>query len=130
MSVSQVQPDADLFRFTLKRDCEGMTIEVHARINALNATPIRKRAIDEIKDGAIWVTLDLKHCDAVDERELGKLYSIAKAAEKKGGMVTVLDANPQVFRAFHDWGVAAAFTFATSEARSSSPGLSPTETNR
>lgn len=115
MTLTHAQPDSMAFCYTVDRDGERMTLTVTSRINALNAVPIRQRALQEIADGARWITIDLAACDAIEKRHFGDLLSIAQHARRAGGAVTVLDANPQVYRAFHDWGVASAFTFATSE---------------
>lgn len=110
------QHEREHLRFTCTRDGERLTVRVYARINALNARPIRDRVLPEIDDGAKWITIDLSQVESIERRYFGELLSIAQHARRVGGAVTILDTRPDVFAAFESYGLMRAFTFAYSRA--------------
>jgi anti-anti-sigma regulatory factor len=111
------QHEREHLRFTCKREGERFTVRVLARINALNAQPIRDRVLLEIQDGAKWITIDLRDVEEIEKRYFGELLSIAQHAKSKGGAATILDAQPDVYDAFLLYGLARPFTFAISPDR-------------
>lgn len=106
------QHEREHLRFTCTRNGEQLTVRVFAKINALNAQPIRDRVLPEIGDGARWITIDLAEVESIERRYFGELLSIAQHARRAGGAVTILDARAVVLTAFREYGLAAAFTFA------------------
>lgn len=121
LAYTPEQHEREHLRFTCARDGEQLTLTVLSRINALNAKPLRDRALPEIDDGAKWVTLDFANVDGIERRSLGELLSIAQHARRLGGAVTIRDARPSVIDVFLENGLARPFTFARSSASSPWP---------
>jgi anti-sigma B factor antagonist len=98
------------------RNVEGTPVlDLSGEVDSYNSPKLREKMITLIDDGQPKFVINLSSVDYIDSTGLGTLVGGLKRASEKGGGITIICPNEQIYKVFSITGLVKVFQIFDSE---------------